>query len=60
MYHEAFQWLILVMRYALVIVPSLVTVPDRTEEEFLTATALIQVCNCTEPGRNHHPPGTYM
>ena len=44
--HEAFQWLILVVRYALVVVPSLVTVPDRTEEEFLTATALIQVCTC--------------
>ena len=44
--HEAFQWLILVMRYALVVVPSLVTVPDRTEEEFLTAAALIQVCTC--------------
>ena len=34
------------MRYALVIVPTLVTVPDRTEEEFLTATALVQVCTC--------------
>ena len=34
------------MRYALVIVPSLVTVPDRAKEEFLTATALVQVCTC--------------
>ena len=41
--HQARQRLITRMRYALVVVPTLVAIPDRTEEKFVDSAAFVHV-----------------